>query len=78
MMRTRWTSWWRSAVEPRRAIARLLPAAGWPLVAGLAALDLVLGLLPVTFVLLTSVVVGQVPAAVETAYTLNCGCVPWR
>jgi ATP-binding cassette, subfamily B, bacterial len=65
MVRTRLTNWWRSAVEPSRAIAALLPAAGWPLVVGLAALDLVLGLLPVAFVLLTSIVVGQVPAAVD-------------
>ena len=59
------TSWYRSAVLPRREIARLLPSAGAGLVAGLAALDVVLGLLPVAFVLATSVVVGQVPAAVD-------------
>ncbi|MDM7854899.1 ABC transporter ATP-binding protein [Cellulomonas alba] len=64
-MRTRLTSWWQSAVVPRRGIAQLLPAAGWPLVVGLTVLDLVVGLLPVAFVLLTSVVVGAVPSAVE-------------
>ena len=58
-------NWYRSAVVPRRAIARLLPSAGGGLVAGLLALDVVLGLLPVAFVLATSVVVGQVPAAVD-------------
>ncbi|MDQ0375376.1 ABC transporter ATP-binding protein [Cellulomonas humilata] len=58
-------NWYRSAVVPRRAIARLLPTAGGGLVAGLLALDVVLGLLPVAFVLATSVVVGQVPAAVD-------------
>lgn len=58
-------SWYRSAVLPRRDIARLLPTAGWGLAIGLLVLDVVLGLLPVAFVLATSVVVGQVPAAVD-------------
>jgi ATP-binding cassette subfamily B protein len=58
-------SWYRSAVLPRVGIARLLPSAGAGLVVGLALLDVVLGLLPVAFVLATSVVVGQVPAAVD-------------
>ena len=58
-------SWYRSAVLPRRDIARLLPSAGTGLVVGLVVLDVVLGLLPVAFVLATSVVVGQVPAAVD-------------
>ncbi|KQY46576.1 ABC transporter ATP-binding protein [Cellulomonas sp. Root137] len=58
-------SWYRTAVLPRRDIARLLPTAGAGLVVGLTALNLVLGLLPVAFVLATSVVVGQVPAAVD-------------
>lgn len=58
-------TWYRTAVLPRRDIARLLPTAGAGSVAGLLALDVVLGLLPVAFVLATSVVVGQVPAAVE-------------
>ena len=58
-------SWYRTAVVPRWVIARLLPTAGAGLVAGLVVLDVVLGLLPVAFVLATSVVVGQVPAAVD-------------
>ncbi|GEK22007.1 ABC transporter ATP-binding protein [Cellulomonas xylanilytica] len=58
-------SWYRSAVVPRFVIARLLPTAGGGLVAALLLLDVVLGLLPVAFVLATSVVVGQVPAAVD-------------
>ncbi|MBO3102444.1 ABC transporter ATP-binding protein [Cellulomonas fengjieae] len=58
-------SWYRSAVVPRAGILRLLPSAGPALVLGLALLDVVLGLLPVAFVLATSVVVGQVPAAVD-------------
>ena len=43
----------------------LLPTAGAGLVIGLLVLDIVLGLLPVAFVLATSVVVGQAPAAVD-------------
>ncbi|WP_315097062.1 ATP-binding cassette domain-containing protein [uncultured Cellulomonas sp.] len=58
-------SWYRTAVVPRGVIVRLLPTAGPGLVVGLTALNLLLGLLPVAFVLATSVVVGQVPAAVD-------------
>lgn len=56
--------WRTAAVAPRIAAARLLPGAGLPLVAGLTVLNLVLGLLPVAFVVATSVLVGRVPTAV--------------
>ncbi|WP_051450819.1 ABC transporter ATP-binding protein [Actinospica robiniae] len=46
-------------------IIRMMPAAGWPLVVSLAAVDLVVGLLPVAFVLFSSDVIGRVPGAVE-------------
>jgi len=58
-------TWYTAAVAPRLATARLLPTAGAGLVAGLSVLNLALGLLPVAFVIATSLVVGQVPAAVE-------------
>ena len=45
-------------------IAGLLPAAGAALVATLIGLNLVLGLLPVVFVVATSVMIGRVPDAV--------------
>ncbi|MFE2754338.1 ABC transporter ATP-binding protein [Actinosynnema sp. NPDC059335] len=54
----------REQVAARRDIARLLPRAGGPLVASLAAVELVLGCLPVVFTVATAVVLGRVPAAV--------------
>jgi ATP-binding cassette subfamily B protein len=55
----------RDAVAVRWRIARLLPRAGWPVVIAAAAGNLVLGVLPVAFVVATSVMVGRVPAAVR-------------
>ncbi|PVU84235.1 ABC transporter ATP-binding protein [Cellulomonas sp. WB94] len=57
-------AWYAEAVAPRISILRLLPTAGPALVATLVTLNLVLGLLPVAFVVATSIVVGRVPAAV--------------
>ncbi|GAA4690097.1 ABC transporter ATP-binding protein [Phytohabitans rumicis] len=48
----------------RWSIVRMLPRAGLGLVAGLAAINVLLGVLPVVFVVATSVVLGQVPDAV--------------
>ena len=45
-------------------IVRLLPVAGGGLIAALTAVNVLLGLLPVGFVLATSVMIGRVPAAV--------------
>lgn len=59
------TSWYRTAVVPRVDTARLLPTGGAGLVLSLALLDVVLGVLPVVFVLATSTVVGHVPATVQ-------------
>ncbi|MEU4767637.1 ABC transporter ATP-binding protein [Actinosynnema sp. NPDC023794] len=52
-------------MRPRWYILRLLPAGGRGAVALLAVMNLVLGLLPVAFVILTSVLIGGVPAAAE-------------
>ena len=52
-------------VRPRWEIAKLLPTAGWPLAAALTVFNVVLGLLPVAFVVATSVLLGRVPAAVS-------------
>lgn len=57
-------TWYTAAVAPRISILRLLPTAGPTLVATLMMLNVALGLLPVAFVVATSIVVGQVPAAV--------------
>ena len=53
------------AVESRRTVIRQLPHAGRGLVAVLVVVDLVLGVLPIAFVLATSVLIGRVPAAVD-------------
>ncbi len=45
-------------------IVRLLPSAGWPLLIATLVVDVILGVLPVTFIVATSVVIGRVPAAV--------------
>ena len=57
---------WAQAVAPRVVIARHIPEAGKGLAATLVGVNIVLGLLPVAFILATSVVVGRVPAAVES------------
>lgn len=57
--------WHRAAVLPRLQITRLLPSAGAGLIVALVAINIMLGLLPVAFMLATSVLVGQVPAAVS-------------
>ncbi|MCX0241731.1 ABC transporter ATP-binding protein [Streptomyces drozdowiczii] len=49
----------------RRDIARLLPRAGAALVAASAVVNVLLGLLPVLFVVAGALVLGRVPAAVE-------------
>ncbi|MEU4446698.1 ABC transporter ATP-binding protein [Actinosynnema sp. NPDC050801] len=63
-LRATWANWVDEAVRPRLRIARLLPSGGVGLVVFLAVLNLVLGLLPVAFVLATSMLIGEVPAAV--------------
>jgi ATP-binding cassette subfamily B protein len=52
------------AVASRWRIARLVPRAGWPVVAATVLCNLLLGLLPVAFIIGTSVMLGRVPAAV--------------
>jgi ATP-binding cassette subfamily B protein len=56
--------WWREAVTPRVLIARYLPIAGGGLVTALVLVNLVLGVLPVLFVVTTSILIGLVPDAV--------------
>ncbi len=68
-----WRTWLDTAVRPRLLVARLLPLAGRGLVAAVLAVDVALGMLPVAFLVATSVVVGQVPAAV----TGGVGSVAW-
>ncbi|GAA1304276.1 ABC transporter ATP-binding protein [Saccharothrix xinjiangensis] len=60
-----WVATARQQLAARRDIARLLPRAGRGLVVALAAVNLLLGCLPVVFTVATAVVLGRVPAAVE-------------
>lgn len=51
-------------MRPRLLVFRLLPLAGGRMVTSVLVVNVALGLLPVAFVVATSVVVGQVPGAV--------------
>ncbi|MEU0238362.1 ABC transporter ATP-binding protein [Nocardiopsis sp. NPDC006198] len=56
--------WWDEAVLARVRIIRAIPSTGPALASALLLVNVVLGVLPVAFVVATSVVIGQVPAAV--------------
>jgi ATP-binding cassette subfamily B protein len=73
-VRERWRTWTDEALRARWSVIRLLPAAGWPLLGLLTAVDLVAGVLPVAFVLFSSDVIGRVPGAVEH----GTGSPQWR
>ncbi|TDB75479.1 ABC transporter ATP-binding protein [Micromonospora sp. KC723] len=60
-------TWWNTALAElasRWSIVRILPRAGTGSVAGLAVINVLLGALPVVFVVATSAVLGRVPEAV--------------
>ncbi|MCM0640392.1 ABC transporter ATP-binding protein [Cellulomonas wangsupingiae] len=61
---TTWSRWKAEAVRPRLLILRHLPVAGVGLVTTLVVVNLLLGLLPIGFVVATSALVGEVPGAV--------------
>lgn len=63
-LRATFDTWVATAVRPRLLVFRLLPDADPWLVVATLAVNVLLGLLPVGFVVATSVVVGQVPDAV--------------
>jgi ATP-binding cassette subfamily B protein len=58
-------TWYRSVIEPRRKIICLLPYGGLAIVSALVVTNVVVGLLPVAFVLTTSRLIGFVPNAVH-------------
>jgi ATP-binding cassette, subfamily B, bacterial len=64
----------RRRTATRAATIRLLPRAGLGLVMLLTLVYLVLGLLPVLFVILTSVLIGRIPATVAA----GLGSGPWH
>jgi ATP-binding cassette subfamily B protein len=66
----------RGSIEIARSyvrIAALVPSGGLGLVSALIALNLILGLLPIMFIVATSIMIGRVPAAV----TGGVGSVEW-
>ncbi|XKK38554.1 hypothetical protein HFP72_29285 [Nocardiopsis sp. ARC36] len=70
--------WWDEAVLARVRIIRAIPSTGPALASALLLVNVVLGVLPVAFVVATSVVIGQVPAAVAAGWghrpgPLSCG-----
>jgi hypothetical protein len=67
----------RGALEIGRSywrIAVLLPGAGRGLLAGALCVNVLLGLLPLVFIVATSVMIGRVPAAVSA----GVGSAEWR
>ncbi|MDQ1726340.1 MAG: ATP-binding cassette, subfamily bacterial [Frankiaceae bacterium] len=63
-MAERWKKYLDEAVVARWHLLRQLRVAGAPLTATLALVDIVAGLLPIAFIVASSVVIGRVPAAV--------------
>ena len=63
--RARRRAYWEAAVLARLRIWQIMPLAGWWRIAALATISLVLGLLPLVFMLATSAMIGGVPNAVS-------------
>ncbi len=63
-LRERAAAYWDSAIEARLRIWRIMPLAGGWRVGALAVLGLVLGALPIVFMIATSTMIGGVPNAV--------------
>lgn len=71
--RARRAAYWDAAVLARMRIVQIMPLAGWWRIGGLALISLVLGLLPLVFMLATSAMIGGVPQAVDG----GIGSQPW-
>lgn len=63
-LRSRAGQWYGEAVVPRWRILRQFPTVGPALLAPMVLVSLALGVLPVVFVLVSSMLVGRIPAAV--------------
>lgn len=63
-IKDRFDAYWDAAIEARLRIWRIMPLAGWWRVISLCVLGLILGLLPVVFMLATAEMIGRVPDAV--------------
>lgn len=71
--RARRRAYWEAAVIARLRIWQIMPLAGWWRVVALASIGLVLGVLPLVFMVATSVMIGTVPDAVAG----GLGSTPW-
>src|SRR5690348_12536331 len=58
-------STFKTRLDDRLGILRVLPAVGWPTIVGGVVLQLLIGGLPVGFAVSTSYLIGGVPAAVQ-------------
>lgn len=65
-LRERFSAYWDAAVLARARIFTILPLAGWGLIVGITILNVVLGLLPIGFMVATAEMIGRVPAAIES------------
>ena len=63
-VRTRAAAYYEAAILARLRIWQIMPLAGWPRLVGLGLVSLVLGLLPLVFMVATSTMIGGVPQAV--------------
>lgn len=68
----------RELVKGRLELTRLVPQAGALLTSVTALVNLVVGVLPVAFVIATSVVLGKAPAAVRGGLDSGAACCPVR
>jgi len=64
-VRARFDAYYDAAIEARLRIWRIMPLGGWGRIVALGGLGLIIGLLPVVFMLATSEMIGRVPSAVE-------------
>lgn len=64
-LRERWDTYYDSAIEARLRIWSIMPLAGWWRVIALGVVALVLGALPIVFMIATSEMIGGVPEAVQ-------------
>lgn len=63
--RARLASYRAEVIDPRLQLARQLPSAGYALAVTAAAVNVLVGLLPVALAVVTSALIGDVPAAIE-------------
>jgi ATP-binding cassette subfamily B protein len=61
----RFAEFWDASVMARVRIWQIMPLAGMPLILAVSLVSLILGILPIAFILATSEMIGRVPQVVE-------------